>query len=368
MVAEAVSDRLDQTGAFAVTGCGNGLSGSGAHRHHVAAIDLLAGESCGDSFLRQRFGTGLQSQRHRYGPLIVGGDEHDGQLVHAGKIHRFVEIAFRGGAIAKQAHGDTRLLAQLECIGDAGGMRRVRSHGNAGWKIVERTGGAIALFVPAPKQQNLFRLDAAPKQRAIVAIRGQQHVFFPHRTGYPDRYRLLAERNGISSKPAGALQCNSLLVKEPQQNHGPVKRDEHVGIGGEGGERPGYRAVWRKVTAMAHLKARNHGEILVYPSAGHALTPGAILSSISYSVGVCAETLQDGGWSDLMRALLPCRFAGIDHTIVETRQRRRHRRPWQMIKLSCNTTLAGSSAGSPCRLKGFIRRTPAKDIRTMPIE
>ena len=126
---------------------------------------------------------------------------------------------------------------------------------------------------PPQKQQDLLKLDAAPTQRAIVAIGGQQHVFFPHRTGYPNRYGLLAERNGISPKPAGALQCNSLLVKEAQQHHGPVERDEQVCIGGEGGERPGYRAVWREVVAMAHLKARDHGEALVYPSAGHALTP-----------------------------------------------------------------------------------------------
>ena len=80
---------------------------------------------------------------------------------------------------------------------------------------MDRSGEKIAPFVPAPKQQYLLKLDAAPKQRAIVAIGGQQHVFFPHRTGYPNRYRLLAERNGISPKPAGALQCDSLLVKKP---------------------------------------------------------------------------------------------------------------------------------------------------------
>jgi len=78
---------------------------------------------------------------------------------------------------------------------------------------VDRSGETIASFVPAPEQQDLFKLDAAPNQRAIVAIGGQQHVFFPHRTGYPNRYGLLAERNGISPKPAGALQCNSLFSK-----------------------------------------------------------------------------------------------------------------------------------------------------------
>ena len=44
MIAEAVGDRLDEAGAIAVAGCGNGLFGRGAHRHHVAAVDLLAAE------------------------------------------------------------------------------------------------------------------------------------------------------------------------------------------------------------------------------------------------------------------------------------------------------------------------------------
>ena len=52
-----------------------------------------------------------------------------------------------------------------------------------------------------------------------------------------------------------------------------MKPDEQLGVGGERRERPVYRAVWREVVAMAHLKARDHREILVYPSAGHALTP-----------------------------------------------------------------------------------------------
>ena len=54
MIAEPVGDRLDEAGALAVTGCGNGRFSRGAYR--------------------------------------------------------FVDVAFRGGAIAEQAHGDTRLL------------------------------------------------------------------------------------------------------------------------------------------------------------------------------------------------------------------------------------------------------------------
>ena len=33
----------------------------------------------------------------------------------------------------------------------------------------------------------------------------------------------------MSPKPTSALQCNSFLVKEAQQHHGPVERDEPVG-------------------------------------------------------------------------------------------------------------------------------------------
>jgi hypothetical protein len=108
---------------------------------------------------------------------------------------------------------------------------------------VDRSGDAIAPFVPAPKQQYLLQFDTTPDKRAIVAIRGQQHVFFPHRTGDADRHRLLPKRNRIGPQPAGALQCDSLSVKKPQEHHGPIKPDEQLGIGGECRERPVYRAV-----------------------------------------------------------------------------------------------------------------------------
>jgi hypothetical protein len=56
----AFSRRLDEAGAFAVAGCSNSLFSRGPHRQHVASIHLLATESRGNSFLRQRLATGLQ--------------------------------------------------------------------------------------------------------------------------------------------------------------------------------------------------------------------------------------------------------------------------------------------------------------------
>src|SRR6516165_660564 len=106
MIAEPVGDRLDEAGAFAVAGCGNGLFSRHAHRQHIVPIDLLASETGGDGFLRQRFAASLKSQRHRNCPLIVGRDKHDRQFVHTRKINRFVNIALRGSAIAEHAHRD----------------------------------------------------------------------------------------------------------------------------------------------------------------------------------------------------------------------------------------------------------------------
>src|SRR6516162_6424632 len=183
-------------------------------------------------------------------------------------------------------------------------MRRVRSDGNAEREVLGGSGEVIAPLVAAPKQQYLLQLDTAPDQRAIVAIGGQQHVFFSHRTGYSDRDRFLAERNRIGSKPASALQCDCLSVKEAQEHHGPVKRNEQVGVGGEGRERPVYRAIWREVVSAAHLEARDNGEFLVRPFTGHVLAPGAIGASHG-SFGVFAATMQ----------YLCCRTAGLAGSI-----------------------------------------------------
>src|SRR6516162_10227138 len=74
VIAEPVGDRLDEAGAFAIAGCGHGLFSRHAHRQHIVPIDLLASETGGDGFLRQRFAASLKSQRHRNCPLIVGRD------------------------------------------------------------------------------------------------------------------------------------------------------------------------------------------------------------------------------------------------------------------------------------------------------
>src|SRR5216684_1173929 len=223
-----------------------------------------------DRLLRQRFGCGLKPQRYGNSPLIIDGDEHDRQLVHAREIHRFIDVALRGGAVTEQTYGNAGLLAQLEGVGDARSMGRLRSDGNAEREILDRPGEAVAPLVAAPKQQDFLQLDPAPDQSGVVAIGGQQNVLVTHGAGRANRHRLLAKRCGIGSEPAGALQRHSFQVEGAHQHHRPVKPDEQAGVGGKGRELPIDRTVRGEIGAVAHLEARDHREVLVcVPTFGH---------------------------------------------------------------------------------------------------
>src|SRR6266508_2131494 len=152
VVAEPVGHGLDQARPQAGAGIGDRLRGSGVHCDDVVAVHLLARKARGDGLLGQRLGRGLQLERHRDGPLIVVGDKHHGQLVHAGEVHRLPDVALGGRAVAEQADRNPRLLSELERIGDAGSVRRLRSHRNAKRKVVDRAGGMVAALVAAPKK------------------------------------------------------------------------------------------------------------------------------------------------------------------------------------------------------------------------
>src|SRR5258705_3033435 len=131
MIAEPVGDRLDKAGASTVTSCFDRLFGCRVHGHDVVAIHLLTDETRCDRLLRERFGCGLETQRYGNSPLIIGGDEHDRQLVHTCEVHRLPEVALRGGPVAEQTYSNARLLTQLESVGNARSAGGLRSDRNA---------------------------------------------------------------------------------------------------------------------------------------------------------------------------------------------------------------------------------------------
>src|SRR5258707_9215943 len=271
MTADPVGDRIDEAGAAAFSSRFDRLVGCRVHGHDVVAIHLLTDETRCDRLLRQRFGCGLKPQWYGNSPLIIDGDEDDRQLVHTREIHRFIDVALRGGAVTEQTYGNAGLLAQLEGVGDACSVRGLRSDGNAEREIRDWPGEVIAALVAAPKQQDFLQLDPAPDQSGVVAIGGQQNVLVTHGAGRANRHRLLAKRCGIGSEPTGALQRHSFQVEGAHQHHRPVKPDEQPRIGGEGREPSMDRTVRREIAAVAHLEARDHRELLVCAAAfGHA--------------------------------------------------------------------------------------------------
>ena len=92
VIAEPVGDGLDEAWPFSRPGGSDCRIGGGAHRDDVVAVDLLAGKTRRDRLLRQRLRRRLQLERHRDRPLIVVDHEYDGQLPHAGEIHRLPHV------------------------------------------------------------------------------------------------------------------------------------------------------------------------------------------------------------------------------------------------------------------------------------
>src|SRR4029078_226827 len=150
VIAHAIGDCLNDGGSFAAARTRESLVQDFTYGNDVVAVDLDTGNAAGDTLLRQGFAGGLFLTWQRDGPEIVDHQKDDGQLPDTGKIHRFVEVAFRGCAISERAYGDARLAAQLERGRNARGMRRLTGNGNSGREVLARDGVIAAALIAAP--------------------------------------------------------------------------------------------------------------------------------------------------------------------------------------------------------------------------
>jgi len=100
MVAEPISDRLDETGAFSVARPRQRALDPVPDGDNIVAVDLNAGNAGSDRFLRQCFRCCLMFYRYGNSPLVIDDHEHDRQVASAGNIHCLVERTFRGSSIA----------------------------------------------------------------------------------------------------------------------------------------------------------------------------------------------------------------------------------------------------------------------------
>src|SRR6516165_4266778 len=123
VVAQPIGQGLDQARSLAGTGLLDRLIRRRAHRDDIVAVHLLADKAGSNGFLGESLRCRLQLERYGNGPLIVVGDEHDGQLPDARKVHRLPHVTLGCRAIAEEAHRDSGLLSKSEGIGHARRMR-----------------------------------------------------------------------------------------------------------------------------------------------------------------------------------------------------------------------------------------------------
>src|SRR5215472_8208668 len=186
MIAEAISQRLNQMRTAARPRLGDRALDRLADGDDVVAVDLLAFEARRDRLLRQGLRRRLLGEGHRDRPAVVVDDEHDRQVPHPRGVERLGDIALRGRTVAKDTHGDPFLAPQLEGEPDAYRVRRVCCDRNADGKILACLGKVAAALVAAPEQEQLDRAAAAPELRAVLAEAWQQHVFRAHCAGDPN--------------------------------------------------------------------------------------------------------------------------------------------------------------------------------------
>ncbi len=198
------------------------------HRLDVVAVDGHPDEPVGGGPL-DRVDRELLVQRRRIRVLVVLQDEHHRQLLHAGPVHRLVEVAARGRAVAEPGHRAAALAAQLERHRHAGGdqhhVGQHRDHPDAAELAVAEVdvavapagdpGGAAHVLREDPR-----RRDAADQVRGEVPVQDAQPVARSHRERRAGRHRLLpiavVERPGDL---ALAVQGHRALFQAAHQQH-----------------------------------------------------------------------------------------------------------------------------------------------------
>ena len=257
VVGEAIGQRLDQRGRAVAAGMAQRPLEHGPHGDDVVAVDLLAGDARGHRLLRQRLGGGLRRARHGNRPLVVVDDEHHRQPPDPGEVHGLVDVAFGAGAVAEDADRHARLVPELERERHTDGVGCLRSDRHADRKVLARAREARATLVPAPVAERFHERDAAPKLRAELAKRRQQHILGPHRGTDPDHHGLLAERGGERAQPAGALQAHGLGIERPGEDHPPIEPHQLGPALGEGRKLARERAVRTNDLGAGNGEARD---------------------------------------------------------------------------------------------------------------
>ncbi len=193
VIAQSIGERLDQGRARAAPRRLERLAHHLAHREHIVAVNLHAGNTGGHGFLRQGLCGRLRADRNRNRPAVVDDDEHHGKRTRPGEVERLVEGALGRSTVADIGERAARLLQHLECHRRARRVQRLGGDRYAPGKIMPRHGEIIAAFVAAPVGENFRHGHAPPELRAEFTVHRRQHIFRPHGSAYSNVRGFMAE-------------------------------------------------------------------------------------------------------------------------------------------------------------------------------
>ena len=219
MEGHPVGHRLDQCRAVSGAGSGDSLGGHLLHGEEVVAVDLKAGEAVAERTVGEAAGA-LEFARCRDRPLVVLEKEDDRRAGDPGQVHRLVEVALRGGALADVGHHDAFLFLDLETPGDADRVRELGREGDLRRQHLDVVGDAAGDGVAGEVHEVLLEREAVHQHGRQLAVLGHQPVDLgieAHRR--PDDRGLLTEDRREDSQAALALKGRGPGVEMAADEH-----------------------------------------------------------------------------------------------------------------------------------------------------
>ena len=191
---------LDQRRAVALARPIDRLPGRLHHGVEVVPVDHLALEAVAHGPVRHVVDPELQFVRGGVGVEIVLADEDHGELVHAGEVHRLVDVPPAARPLAEEGDRHAVLLADLELVRHPRRDRQGgRQHGGGAEDAVREVpavqGGVFPLREAVPLAEDLrhqpLRVGPLDEKGAQVPVQREDPVVPPQVVAEADRHRLL---------------------------------------------------------------------------------------------------------------------------------------------------------------------------------
>ena len=198
----------------------------------VVAVHGLGGHAVADAAVRQPRAGVLLAHRRRQAVLVVLDDEEHGQLPHGRQVHRLVEVAFRGPAVAAEHRGHARFALELKGQRHAVGHRQHRPQvadhpddvvlGRAEMKRPIAAAGVAAVAAQQLAEERA-QVEPAAGEDAEIAMERQNRVVGPQRRRHAHRDGLLPDAREPLRQPSLPQQDQHLLLDQARKQQGAIQ-------------------------------------------------------------------------------------------------------------------------------------------------